>query len=144
MKTRIAIALSITITSAYSAPANATSQPSVITLAQGSDQTPQERMKLIQSTKMDAIKVQSATRVQAGKFFEVKLVSKKDKVNGVCWLNWALSKGFDTPRDFKMIGGLASVKLLPIETGAGKMSFYCGTNRSDAAIGGSRNIYIAP
>jgi hypothetical protein len=132
------------IISAYAAPAYATPRPSAITLAQGSDQTPQERMNSFQSTKMDAIKVQSATRVQAGKFFEVKLISKKDKVNRVCWFNWALSKGFDTPRDFKMIGGKASVKLLPIETGAGKMYFYCGTSRSDAAIGGSRTIYIAP
>jgi hypothetical protein len=144
MKFRIAIALLVLITSVSLVPANSATKFSVITMAQDSGQTPQERMASIVNTRTDEIKVQSPTRVQAGKSFQVKLVSTKAKINGVCWLNWTLSEGFDIPRDFRMIGGKASVKLLPIEPGAGKMFFWCGAVRNDYALSGSRTIYIAP
>ena len=98
----------------------------------------------VNTSMIDGIKVQSATRVQAGKYFQVKLTSKVGKINGVCWLNWALSKGFAVPKDFKMTSGKASVKLLPIAPGAGEMDFYCGPKWGNAEIGGSSTIYIAP
>ena len=144
MKIRSTVALSVVIISVSSVPTSAATKPSVVAVAQGSGQTPQERMDSINNSRIDGIKVQSATRVEAGKYFQVKLISNKRKVNGVCWLDWALSKGFAIPREFKMTGGKASVKLLPIEPGAGEMSFKCGAIRGDEAIGGSSTIYIAP
>ena len=98
----------------------------------------------IDTRMVEGIKIQSPTRVQAGKYFQVKLTSKKGKTSGVCWWDWQLSKGFTGPSDFKMKNGTATVKILPIQPGAGRMSFYCGVNRSKASIGGSTDIYIAP
>ena len=93
---------------------------------------------------IDGIKIQSPTRVQAGKTFRVKLVSKTSKINGICWMEWHLSEGFAVPREFRMRKGAANVKLLPIEPGSGKMSFTCGTSRSNPQAGGYTQIYIAP
>ena len=44
----------------------------------------------------------------------------------------------------KMKKGVASVKVLPIEPGAARMSFYCGTDKVNSLAGGSTQIYIAP
>jgi len=93
---------------------------------------------------IDGIKVQSATRVQAGKYFQVKLSSKSNKISGICWMEWSQSKGFNIPKAVKMVEGQATVKILPVEPGAGEMFFYCGKSRNDASAGGSNQIYIAP
>jgi len=98
----------------------------------------------IDTRTVDGIKIQSPTRVQAGKYFQVKLTSKKGKISGVCWWDSQLSRGFTGPSDFRMKNGSATVKILPIQPGAGRMSFYCGTNKSAAIIGGYTDIYIAP
>ena len=96
------------------------------------------------SRMIDGVKVQSPTRVQAGKYFQVKLTSRKGKINGVCWWQWDVSKGFSSPGDFKMKNGSATTKVLPIQPGAGTMSFLCGTSRSNPIAGGYADIYIAP
>ena len=93
---------------------------------------------------VDGLKVQSPTRVQAGKYFQVKLSSKSGKINGICWMEWSQSKGFNIPNAVKMVKGQATVKILPVEPGSGEMFFYCGTSRSDSSIGGANTIYIAP
>jgi hypothetical protein len=93
---------------------------------------------------VDGIKVNSSTRVQAGKYFQVKLTARKSKINTICWLDWELSRGFAFPKDFRMTRGVATVKMLPVKPGSGVMSFYCGVNRSNAQIGGYSEIYIAP
>ena len=93
---------------------------------------------------VDGIKVNSPTRVQAGKYFQVKLTPRKSKINAICWLDWELSRGFAFPKDFRMTRGVATVKILPVKPGSGVMSFYCGVNRSNAHIGGYSEIYIAP
>ena len=98
----------------------------------------------INTDMVDGIKVQSPTRVVAGKYFQVKLTSNRGKIDGVCYMYWENSNGFAIPRDFKMTRGVASVKVLPVKPGPGQMSFYCGKTRSDSEIGGSRTIYIAP
>lgn len=100
--------------------------------------------KPVDSTMIDGIKIQTPTRVQAGKPFQVKLVSKKEKINGICWWNWEISYGFDVPNEVKMKKGVTKVRLLPIQPGAASMSFYCGTNRGNPKIGGSARIFIAP
>ena len=105
---------------------------------------PAHSIQLIDTSMVEGLKIQNPTRVQAGKYFQVKLTSKKGKIYGVCWWDWQLSKGFTGPSDFKMKSGTATVKILPIQPGAGRMSFYCGVNRSKARIGGSTDIYIAP
>ena len=93
---------------------------------------------------VDGIRIQTPTRVQAGKAFQVKLISKKEKINGICWWEWEISYGFAVPKEVKMKKGVAVVRILPIQPGAGSMAFYCGTNRSNAKAGGSARIYIAP
>jgi hypothetical protein len=93
---------------------------------------------------VDGIKVSSSTRVQAGKYFQVKLTSRKGKINATCWLDWEFSRGFAFPKDFKMTRGVATVKILPVKSGTGIMDFYCGVNRSNVQIGGSSEIYITP
>lgn len=103
-----------------------------------------QSIQLIDTSMVEGLKIQSPTRVQAGKYFQVKLTPKKVKISGVCWWDWQLSRGFSGPSDFKMKKGVATVKILPIQPGAGKMSFYCGVNRSKASVGGSTDIYIAP
>ncbi len=105
---------------------------------------PAQSIQLIDTRMVEGLKIQSPTRVQAGKYFQVKLTSKAGKISGVCWWDWQLSKGFSGPSDFKMKSGAATVKILPIQPGAGRMSFYCGMNRSTAKVGGSTDIYIAP
>jgi hypothetical protein len=113
----------------------------VIFLFLGSSQAIAARINTVM---VDGLKIQSSTRVQAGKLFQVKITSGKNKINGICWMNWQLSKGFSIPREFKMKNGMATVKLLPIEPGAGTMDFSCGMNRSTPQAGGSTQIYIAP
>ena len=93
---------------------------------------------------VDGLRVQSAKRVVAGKFFEAKLISRKAKFNGVCWWDWEQSKGIDVPKVAVMRKGVATVKVLPIEPGAGRMAFYCGLSRSNPSIGGQAQFYIAP
>ncbi len=93
---------------------------------------------------LDGIKIQSQTRVVAGKYFQVKLASSKSKITGFCWMDWELSNGFAIPKAFIMNRGIASVKLLPVKPGPGTMSFYCGSSRNYAEVGGSSQIYIAP
>ena len=92
----------------------------------------------------DGIRIQSPTRVQAGKYFQVKLTQKKGKISGICWLDWQNSNGFTGFSNFKMKKGSATFKLLPIQPGSGTMSFDCGTDRGNPIIGGSNTIYIAP
>jgi hypothetical protein len=92
----------------------------------------------------EGIRVQSQTRVVAGKYFQVKLVSSKSKITGICWMDWELSSGFSIPKEFRMNRGSASVKILPIKPGPGTMFFYCGIGRNSAEVGGSSQIYIAP
>lgn len=96
------------------------------------------------SSMVDGIRVLSPTKVQAGKMFQVKLISKKKMINGICWMDWELSKGFSLPEDFKMKGGNSRVRLLPIEPGPGTMFFTCGTDKRNPLAGGSTQIYIAP
>ena len=96
------------------------------------------------SSMVDGIKVQSPTRVQAGKYFQVKLTSRKGKFNGICWWQWDVSKGFRSTGDFKMNKGSATARVLPIQPGAGTMYFLCGTNRNNPIAGGYAEIYIAP
>jgi hypothetical protein len=91
---------------------------------------------------IDGIKIKSPTRVQAGKYFKVKIISKSEKISGSCWLD-RNSEGF-VSGSFKMKNGTAKGKILPIQTGPGKLSFHCGTNFSNVKFGGSRIIYIAP
>ena len=98
----------------------------------------------INTSMVDGIRIQSPTRVQAGKYYQAKLISKKGKISGICWWDWEISKGFTGPSDFKIRNGTATVKILPIQPGAGRMSFYCGTSRSKPLIGGYADIYIAP
>ena len=105
---------------------------------------PAQSIQIIDTRMVEGINIQSPTRVQAGRYFQVKLTSKRGKISGVCWWDWQLSKSFTGPSDFKMKNGTATVKILPIQPGAGRMSFYCGVNRSKASIGGSTDIYIAP
>lgn len=93
---------------------------------------------------IDGIKIQSPTRVQAGKYFQVKLTSTKSKFTTNCWLNWDGSHGFKIPNDFKMTLGKATVKILPVEPGKGAMNFGCGASRTTPKIGGSTLIYISP
>lgn len=104
---------------------------------------PAQSVQYIDSRMIDGIKLQSPTRVQAGKYFQVKLISKREKISGICWWDWQVSKGFTIPSDFKMKKGVAVVKILPIQPGVGRMSFTCGTNRNNPKIGGSTDIYIA-
>lgn len=96
------------------------------------------------TTMVDGIKIQTPTRVQAGKLFQVKLISKKENINGICWWDWEISNGFEVPNEVKMKKGVATVKVLPIQPGAASMAFTCGTNRGNAKAGGSARIYIAP
>lgn len=105
---------------------------------------PAKSVQYIDTRMTDGLKIQSPTRVQAGKYLQVKLTSKREKISGICWWNWQVSKGFTGPSDFKMKKGAAVVKILPIQPGAGRMSFTCGTNRNSPKIGGSADIYIAP
>lgn len=98
----------------------------------------------IDTRMVDGLKIQSPTRVQAGKPFQVKIISNKNKFTGICWMDWSDSKGFAIPNNFKMKKGVASVKVLPIEPGAARMSFYCGTDKVNSLAGGSTQIYIAP
>jgi hypothetical protein len=105
---------------------------------------PSQSVQLIDTSMVEGLKIQSPTRVKAGNYFQVKLTSKSGKISGVCWWDWQLSKGFSGPSDFKMKSGVATVKILPIQPGAGRMSFYCGLSRSKARVGGSTDIYIAP
>ena len=98
----------------------------------------------IDTRMVEGIKIQSPTRVQAGKYFQVKLTSRKGKFNGVCWWQWDVSKGFSSPGNFKMKNGSATTRVLPIQPGAGTMSFLCGTSRSNPIAGGYADIYIAP
>ena len=88
--------------------------------------------------------IQSPTRVQAGKLFQVNIRLSKSKLSGICWMPSNSSKGFKIPKDFKMKAGKASVELLPIQPGAGTITFYCGTERAVSWASGSTQIYIAP
>jgi hypothetical protein len=106
--------------------------------------TPAQAVQYIDTRMVDGIKIQSPTRVQAGKYFQVKLTSKREKISGVCWWNWDISKGLTGPSEFKMKKGIATVKILPIQPGAGRMSFSCGTNRNNQRVGSYLDIYIAP
>lgn len=96
------------------------------------------------SSMVDGIKIQTPTRVQAGKYFQIKLTSRKGKFNGICWWQWDVSKGFSGSGTFKMKKGSATTRVLPIQPGAGTMSFLCGTSRSKPVAGGYADIYIAP
>ncbi len=98
----------------------------------------------IDTSRTDGLKIQSPTRVQAGKYFQAKLVSMRGKISGVCWWDWQATNGFTGPSNFRMKNGSATVKILPIQPGPGRMTFYCGKNRSEASIGGFSIIYIAP
>ena len=101
-------------------------------------------VQYLDTSMVDGLRVQSAKRVVAGNFFEVKLISRKAKINGVCWWDWEFSNGFDVPKVAAMKKGVATVKVLPIQPGAGRMSFYCGSTRSNPSIGGQAQLYIAP
>lgn len=103
-----------------------------------------EFLRPVVSELSDGIKFQMPTKVDAGTYFQVTLISKKKKINGICWWDWALAKGFDTPKQAKISKGIAKVKVLPIQPGAGTLSFFCGPNRGNPLIGGSAKIYIAP
>lgn len=105
---------------------------------------PANSVKQYVDTRMvDGIRIQSPTRVQAGKHFQAKVISTKGKISGICWWDWQVAQGFTGPSEFKMIRGRATVKVLPIKPGAGRMSFTCGTNRDNPKIGGYADIYIA-
>jgi hypothetical protein len=106
--------------------------------------TPAQSVQYIDTRMVDGIKIQSPTRVQAGKYFQTKLISKRGKISGICWWDWQVSKGFTGPSNFKMKKGAAMVRILPSQPGAGRMSFICGTDRDNPKIGGSADIYIAP
>lgn len=105
---------------------------------------PQASGARIDTRMVDGLKIQSPTRVQAGKPFQIKVISIKNRFTGICWMDWSESKGFATPNNFKIKKGVASVKILPIEPGAARMSFYCGTDKLNPLGGGSTQIYIAP
>ncbi len=92
----------------------------------------------------DGIKIQSPTRVVAGKYFTVKLTSRIGKPSLFCTMNWYESKGFSIPKGFIMIDGTVKIRLLPVEPGEGKMSFSCVNGQNNPVIGGSRAVYIAP
>ncbi len=96
------------------------------------------------SRMLDGIKIQSQTRVVAGKYFTVKLTSRIGKPSLFCTMSWYESKGFAIPKGFIMIDGTVKIKLLPVEPGAGKMSFSCVNGQNELVIGGSREVYIAP
>ena len=101
-------------------------------------------MQRIDTSNVDGIRIDSPSRVQAGKIFKVKLVSRRSKFqNGNCWMD-SSAYGFNFPDIFRMTSGTASIKITPIATGTGNLSFSCGPNRGDSRIGGSLNIYIAP
>lgn len=101
-------------------------------------------LQKIDTSHVDGIRIESPSRVQAGKPFQVKLISKRSKFqNGNCWMD-SDAYGFNFPSYFSMSGGKASVKITPIATGTGQLSFSCGPDRRDPRIGSSLQIYIAP
>jgi len=98
----------------------------------------------IDTSHVDGIRIDAPSRVQAGKPFQVKVISKRSKFqSGNCWMD-SDAYGFNFPNYFPMSGGKASVKITPIATGTGQLSFSCGPDRSDPRIGSSIKIYIAP
>lgn len=103
-----------------------------------------EYLRPVVSELSAGIKFKMPTRVEAGKYFQATIISKKSKLNGICWLDWEFTKGFTIPQVVKMRKGIAKGKVLPVEPGAGTVSFYCGPRIGDALIGGRARIYIAP
>jgi hypothetical protein len=101
-------------------------------------------MQRIDTSHVDGIRIDSPSRVQAGKPFQVQLTSRRSKFqSGICWMDSG-AKGFNFPNYFKMSGGKASVKITPVATGTGILPFSCGTDRSDSRISSYIQIYIAP
>jgi len=101
-------------------------------------------LQKIDTSHVDGIRIEAPPRVTAGKPFQVKVISKRSKFqSGNCWMD-SDAYGFNFPNYFPMSGGKASVKITPIATGTGQLSFSCGPDRSDPRIGSSIKIYIAP
>lgn len=101
-------------------------------------------LQKIDTSSFDGIRIEAPTRVQAGKPFQVKVISKRSRFkNGYCWMDQD-AYGFNFPSYFRMSGGKASVKITPIYTGTGQLSFSCGAEMLYGEIGSSIKIYIAP
>ena len=93
---------------------------------------------------VDGMIVHAPTRVQAGKYFQVKLTSRKGKFSGICWWNWDVTHGISAKGDFAVKNGVGGTKALPLQPGAATLSFTCGTSRGNAIAGGNASLYIAP
>jgi len=91
----------------------------------------------------ELIKIQAPTRVQAGKYFQIKLISTTEKINGFCWQEMR-TIGFAAVPDFRMKKGIAVTKVLPVKPGTGSLDFSCGTKSTRGEIGGFSQLYIAP
>jgi len=101
-------------------------------------------LQKIDTSRVDGLRIEAPTRVTAGKPFQVKVTSKRSKFkNGYCWMDQD-AYGFNPPPYFRMSGGKASVRITPIYTGTGQLSFSCGAEIPYGQIGSSIKIYVAP
>lgn len=101
-------------------------------------------LQRIDTSRVDGIRIEAPTRVKAGKPFQVKVISKRANFkNGYCWMDQD-AYGFRSPSYFRMSGGKASVRITPIYTGTGQLSFSCGLEIPYGEIGSSIKIYVAP
>jgi len=101
-------------------------------------------LQKIDTSRIDGIRIEAPTRVEAGKPFQVKVISKRSNFkSGYCWMDQD-AYGFNSPSYFRMSGGRAAVKIMPIYTGTGQLSFSCGVKKLYGQIGSSIKIYIAP
>ena len=89
------------------------------------------------ASEINKIFISGPSSVQAGKYVTVKLKTDKS-VNGQCFLN-STSKGFAN-LSFYYAGKNKSVKLLPIQPGAGTISIEC--NSAGQARYGFLQLYI--